>query len=176
MVTRQAVALLLLALPLLPAALPPEATSAPYPLLDWRGASCGSKGRFQDREYCRSEVMDRIVTDGKKAIPILIEQITDERRMQEPALDFWPPLAAGELAVLILEDLFLDETWERRTIPDLIPDARCKEEVPASECWARFRAKHSLGEVQVRWRRFWKANEGRVFWDEGARCFRVNGA
>jgi len=86
-------------------------------------------------------------------------------------------LELGEqLAILILDDLFLDENWERRTIPDLIPDARCKEEVPASECWARFRAKHSLAEVQARWRRFWKANEERVLWDEGARCFRVNGA
>ena len=30
--------------------------------------------------------------------------------------------------------------------------------------------------VRTRWRRFWKANEGRFFWDEGARCFRVSGA
>lgn len=175
MVTRQGVALLLLAFPFLAAALPPEGSRASYPLLDWRGASCGSKGRFQDRDYCQSDVMDRILGDGKKAIPILIEQITDERQMQEPALAFWPPLRAGELAILIVDDLFLDDGWERRTIPDLLPEARCKEGVPASECWARFRAKHSLTEIQTRWRRFWKANEGRVFWDDGARCFRVSG-
>lgn len=99
--TRQTVAVLLLALPCLATALPPEAPRAPYPLLEWRAASCRSKGRFQDREYCRSAVMDRIVADGKKAIPILIEQITDERRMQDPVLAFWPSLSAGELAVLI---------------------------------------------------------------------------
>lgn len=51
MVTRQAVAPLLLALPVLVAALPPEAPKLSYPLLDWRSASCGSKGRFQDRDY-----------------------------------------------------------------------------------------------------------------------------
>lgn len=30
--------------------------------------------------------------------------------------------------------------------------------------------------ARTRWRRFWKANEGRAFWDEGAKCFRVSGA
>lgn len=84
MVTRQAVAPLLLALPCLASALPPEAPGTPYPLLEWRADSCRSKGRFQDSDYCQSDVMDRILADGKKAIPILIDQITDERRMREP--------------------------------------------------------------------------------------------
>jgi len=70
MKTRQATALLLLALPFLTAALPPQGPRAPYSLLDWRSASCGSKGRFQDREYCRSEVVaSRIAHSAVESLP-----------------------------------------------------------------------------------------------------------
>lgn len=48
-----------------------------YPLTEWEGR-CGAKGRFQDREYCRSSVIDLVVADGATAIPALIRQITDE--------------------------------------------------------------------------------------------------
>ncbi len=164
--------LVLLLLPTAAAAVRPEPPAA-YPLMEWQGGSCGAKGRFQDREYCRSDAIDRIVADGKQAIPILISQITDERRMREPVLDFRPPFRVGELAILILDDLFLDQDWKRRTMPDLFPDSRCKAGVPERECWTRFRAKHSLATIQARWFRFWQMNERLTNWDEAARCFRV---
>ncbi|HTY61221.1 MAG TPA: hypothetical protein VMG30_03085 [Acidobacteriota bacterium] len=50
--------------------------------------SCRAKGRFQDRDYCDSKVIDRIVADGKDAIPILISQITDVRWIKEPVYDY----------------------------------------------------------------------------------------
>lgn len=96
--------------------------------------------------------------------------------MRAPVLDYWPRIRAGELAVLILEDLFLDETWQRRTMPELFPDRHCDRPVTASECWTGFRKKHSLSEIQARWFEFWKTNERRIRWDEGARCFRLGSA
>ena len=83
----------------------------PYALYTWSNMTCRAKGRFQDREYCSSAVIDRIVADGKPAIPVLISQITDSRLIREPVYDFWPQIRAGELAYFILHDLFLDDTW-----------------------------------------------------------------
>src|SRR4029078_2159330 len=41
-----------------------------YALSTWKNITCRAKGRFQDRDYCASAVMDQIVADGKSAIPI----------------------------------------------------------------------------------------------------------
>lgn len=39
----------------------------PYALSTWSNITCRAKGRFQDRDYCASTVMDQIVADGKSA-------------------------------------------------------------------------------------------------------------
>jgi hypothetical protein len=58
----------------------------PYPLLTWSNQTCRAKGRFKDREYCASAVIDQIVADGKSAIPVLFSQVTDSRLIQQPAM------------------------------------------------------------------------------------------
>jgi hypothetical protein len=143
----------------------------PYPLATWNQIPM-SKGRFQDREYCVWPVMDRIVADGKPAIPVLISQVTDARWVAEPVYDFWPKVRAGELAHFILQDLFLDNTWTKSTMPDLFADTRC--DGAAFQCWAEFRKTHSLADIQQRWAGFWKANQDRIYWDAKCRCFRLN--
>lgn len=115
--------------------------------------------------------MDQIVADGKSAIPILISQITDEHLIREPVYDFWPRIRAGELAYMILGDLFLDDTWQKRTMPSLFPEKRCSD--AGWVCWAKFRKAHSLNELQSLWMEFWKANKHRIYWDDKARCFRL---
>lgn len=144
----------------------------PYPLQSWRNDTCRAKGRFQDTEYCSSPVIDRVVADGKAAIPTLISQITDSRWIAEPVYDFWPRIRAGELAYFILDDLFVDDTWKKRTIPDLFPFESC--EGPGWVCWESFRKKHSLQTLQARWMEFWKANRDKIYWDAKARCFRLS--
>ena len=142
-----------------------------YALSTWSNATCRAKGRFQDREYCSSPVIDQIVADEKDAIPRLISQITDSRTIAEPVYDFWPRIRAGELAYFILDDLFLDDTWQKSTMAPLFPSQPCTE--AAWECWAGFRKKHSLNELHAKWMHFWIANEKNVYWDSKARCFRV---
>jgi hypothetical protein len=144
-----------------------------YPLSTWSNMTCRAKGRFQDREYCASDVIDRIVADGKSAIPVLISQITDSRWIAEPIYDFWPRIRAGELAHFILENLFVDETWQQSTMPALFSPEPC--DGPSWVCWASFRKRHSLEEIQTRWTAFWKANKERIYWDEKGRCFRLAG-
>jgi hypothetical protein len=143
-----------------------------YPLSTWSNITCRAKGRFQDRDYCASAVIDQIVSDGKAAIPVLISQITDSRWIAEPVYDYWPRIRAGELAYFILDNLFVDDTWEKSTMPPLFPVQRCDE--PSWVCWQNFRKTHSLKELQARWSAFWRANHDRIFWDNKARCFRVS--
>jgi hypothetical protein len=145
-----------------------------YALATWNNDTCGAKGRFQDSFYCSSPVIDRIVTDGKSAIPVLISQITDSRFIEKPVYHYWPRIRAGELAHFILSDLFLDETWTKRTIPDLFPQESCNE--PGWVCWGNFRKTHSLNQIQTRWMEFWKANRERIYLDNKARCFRLSDA
>jgi hypothetical protein len=145
-----------------------------YPLSTWSNITCRAKGRFQDRDYCASAVMDQIVSDGKSAIPVLISQITDSRWIAEPVYDFWPQIRTGELAYFILSDLFVDDTWQKSTKPELFPRQACDE--PAWVCWDKFRKTHSLKVLQARWMRFWNANQGKIYWDEKARCFRLSDA
>lgn len=143
-----------------------------YPLNTWSNITCRAKGRFQDRDYCSSAVMDQIVADGKSAIPILISQITDARWIAQSVYDYWPRIRTGELAYFILGDLFLDDTWKKSTMPALFPDPHCDE--AAQACWEKFRTTHSLKELQARWMKFWKTNQDRIYWDEKARCFRLS--
>ena len=142
-----------------------------FALSTWSNVSCRAKGRFQDREYCQSAVMDQIVADGKSAIPVLISQITDSRLIAEPIYDFWPCIHTGELAYFILGDLFLDDTWQKRTMPPLFAEQHCDD--PGWVCWAKFRKAHSLIDLQSHWMEFWKANKERIYWDDKARCFRL---
>ena len=145
----------------------------PYALSTWSNITCRAKGRFQDREYCASPVVDQIVADGKDAIPVLISQITDSRFIAEPVYDFWPRITAGELSYFILGDLFLDDTWQKSTMPSLFPSQACPANDPAWVCWGNFRKAHSLKDLQHRWTDFWKANQNRIYWDNKARCFRL---
>jgi hypothetical protein len=117
--------------------------------------------------------MDQIVADGKSSIPVLISQITDSRMIAEPVYDFWPPIRTGELAYFILSDLFLDDTWQKRTMPALFPPQNCDDE-PSWVCWEKFRKIHSLKELQTHWMEFWKVNQDKIYWDGKARCFRLS--
>jgi hypothetical protein len=149
-----------------------QAPAKSYPLSTWDNITCRSKGRFQDAEYCSSRVMNRIVSDGKSAIPVLISQITDSRIIAKPVQDFWPLIRTGELAYFILEDLFLDDTWQKRTMPELFPVEKCDE--PGWVCWANFRMKHSLQDLQAKRSMFWEANKQKIYWDGKSRCFRLS--
>ena len=118
--------------------------------------------------------MDQIVADGKSAIPILISQTTDPRWIAEPVYDFWPRIRTGELAYFILSDLFVDDTWQKSTMPAFFPHQNC--DGPSWVCWEKFRKTHTLKELQARWMVFWKTNKDKIYWDGKARCFRLSDA
>src|SRR5258708_18007203 len=79
-----------------------------YPLwaFDEQGHTCRSKGRLQDHEYCVSHLMDRIVADGKDAIPILISQLSRTRPTKKPIYDYWNLTTEGDIASFVFIDPF----------------------------------------------------------------------
>ena len=42
--------------------------------------SCRMMGRVQDKSYCDSKIVDQVLGLGKDAIPLLIAELTDERK------------------------------------------------------------------------------------------------
>jgi hypothetical protein len=146
-----------------------------YPLWDFdeQGHTCRAKGRLQDRGYCASHLMDRIVADGKDAIPILISQLRDARSTKEPIYDYWSLTTAGDVAYFILNDLFTDSNWTSFNMPGL-ESLQDKCDSYAEDCWQRFLKKHGRKFVQDQWLAAWKKNKDRIYWDDKARCFRLS--
>lgn len=145
-----------------------------FPLwkFDEKPGMCRAKGRLQDKEYCSSKLMDKILAQGKDAIPILISQLTETRPTKEPIYDYWSLTTSGDVAYFILTDLFTDSDWKTFNMPGLegLKDD-CKEN--AENCWRDFLEKHGRKFVQDQWLAAWNANKDRVYWDDTARCFRV---
>jgi hypothetical protein len=134
--------------------------------------TCRAKGRFQDREYCSSKVIDQIVADGKSAIPVLISQIIDARWIAEPVYDFQPRIRTGELALIILENLFTDDTWTKSTIPEMSSQERCIDARP--DCPSAYMKTSSVAARHAGWLKFWNAKQNQIYWDQKARCFRLS--
>ena len=146
-----------------------------YPLweFDEQGPTCRMKGRLQDRDYCASHLMDRIVADGKEAIPILISQLRETRPTKEPIYDYWSLTTDGDVTYFILTDLFTDSNWTSFNMPGL-ESLHEKCNGSAEDCWRRFLKKHGRKFVQGQWLAAWNKNKDRIYWDDDAHCFRVS--
>ena len=134
--------------------------------------SCRAKGRFQDKEYCDSQVVNQILALGKDAIPFLISELTDDRKTKHPIYDLWTYTAAGDIANSFLFDLFTAPDWTVSPMPELESlHMECSH--PGEPCWRKFLHKNGRKFVQEQWRAAWEANKDRIYWDESARCFRL---
>jgi hypothetical protein len=142
-----------------------------FPLANFDEIGCRAKGRFQDKDYCKSTVVDQILAQGKDAIPILISQITDTRSAKEP-FDFWGPMTVGDVAYVVLYNLFLDADWKTFTMPGLKQiDLDCG--AASFQCYQELLKKHGRKFIQNQWLAAWNANQDRVYWDARSRCFRL---
>jgi hypothetical protein len=130
------------------------------------------KGRVQDNNI---KVVSQIIEGGKESVPILIEKLTDETRTEEPFEDFWSYTTVGDIAFIILGDLFTDSTWTKATIQGTGWDeilGRSSPDTPGEQQLRNFIAKHGRSPIKAKWRRIWDENKDRVYWDEHERCFK----
>ena len=116
--------------------------------------------------------MDQIVAQQKAAIPILISQLTDQRKTREPIFDFWNQTTSGDIAYFILRDLFTEPDSKTFNLSGIqLPDQNCPG--GAETCWRAFVRKYGRKSIQAQWRAAWHANRDRIYWVQSARCFRV---
>jgi hypothetical protein len=135
--------------------------------------SCRTIGRFQDKAYCDSKVVEQVLALGKDAIPLLIAELTDERKTHHSIYDLWKYTAAGDIANSMLLDLFTAPDLRVSDMPEL--DALqmdCKK--PGETCWRKFLHKKGRKFVQEQWQAAWNAHKDDIYWDEKARCFRLS--
>jgi len=145
---------------------PPEIIEQTPPIDLAEIGHIASKGRVQDQEYNRLEVVERLIAGGKQSIPFLIGQLESERIVKERVLDYWNKITVGDLAFIILMDFFLDSAWHKSTIAGLAWNEFLEVEkdshLPAEEQLRAYITKHGRRQIKVKWQN----------WDEKDRCFK----
>ena len=75
-----------------------------------------SKGRIQDGDTAlgdRNHIAIDLVANGKDSIPFLINQLENEAEMDRHVMNYWYQLFVGDMAHIILTDLFTDRNSYR---------------------------------------------------------------
>jgi hypothetical protein len=133
------------------------------------------KGRVQDTEYNRLPVIDSLIAHDKEAVSFLIEKLDDEEKIQSHVFDYWYEVHVGDLAFVILTDLFTDPQL-KTTMPGVGYDEflqRTSSKVTGEHLLRDYIAKHGRHDINERWRAIWARYKDRAYWDETDRCFRL---
>lgn len=134
---------------------------------------CRAKGRLQD---CNDgPVMRQVLANGIQSIPVLIAQLDETNRTTRPIEDFWTYTTSGDVAFILLTDLFTDNDGKSFTMPGVSDWDKvmsgCSEN--AENCWRSYVRKNGIKSLQQSWQTAWNTNRNRIFWDIDARCFRL---
>jgi hypothetical protein len=150
-----------------------QANPAKYPLTEFRNG-CMAKYRAQDCPP--APVLSQILADGKNAIPVLISQLTEMTPTKYQIADFWGPTRSGDVAFVVLIDLFTDSDLRTFGMPGVTDwsavDKGCNE--AAQACWDKYLRKHGRMSVRQSWQRAWDLHKNEIHWDAKAKCFRVS--
>jgi hypothetical protein len=150
----------------------PQVKRTKYALTKFNNEGCMAKGRVQDCPG--SLVMRQILADGKDAIPILISQLTERTPAETEIADYWFGTESGDVAYIVLTDLFTMPDEERSQMPN-VPDVRKGCNNTSQSCWELYLRKHGRASVQRTWMREWNLHKAQFYWDSNARCFRLSG-
>jgi hypothetical protein len=144
-----------------------------FPLAKFDNYGCQAKGRVQD---CSGKVMLEVLAGGKGSIPVLISQLTDTARTKEPIEDYWNFTNSGDIAYILLTDLFTDaglKTFNMPGVPDWTTISKGCDST-AESCWREYLRKHGRKSVQQSWLRAWRLSKDEVYWEPAAQCFRIS--
>jgi hypothetical protein len=135
------------------------------------------KGRVQDLQYNKLEVIADLIANGKESIPYLISKLDDETRLDVPVIDYWHDVTVGDVALVILSDFSLDSTWRKETIPGTDWTAHfrgsCKGHAPSQECLSAILGKYGRKGIKAEWQKVWDKYKSEIYWDEQERAFAV---
>jgi len=141
---------------------------------------CSDKGRFQDTEYNPSpKQVEQLVAMGPEVIPFLISRLESTRRYEETPICFWPGMVEGDMALVILLDLFLDPTWRKTTLPEScwgsFAGPKTSPNEPGSAVFYAYVKRVGRKAIRKKWAHIWEEHRASIKWDEGGRFFRVGG-
>ena len=134
------------------------------------------KGRVQDKDYNQLELVDDLISNGKKSIPFLIDKLTDKTKIPDPVMDYWGEIRVGDAAFIILTNLFTAADWKSATIEGVGFNEflGCSDKnIPAFKCYSNYVANNGRKTIRKRWQKIWDENKDKIFWDETDRCFKV---
>jgi len=158
--------------------------STPKPALELVDLSkvppLASKGRFQDGRTGNgqpNQIANDIVTNGKESIPFLIRKLDDDTEIDRHIMNYWYRLSEGDLALVILFDLFTDKTGANSTVPgfsygEFLEGGR-DPSLTGEEILRRYIRKHGRAKIKQRWQQLWNEKKDKIVWDERCYCFRV---
>ena len=133
-------------------------------------------GKYRVQDCPPASVTRQILADGKNAIPILISQLTETARTKYQIADYWGETRSGDVAFVMLNDLFTDadlRTFGMPGVPDWSAVQRgCNQ--AAQACWNEYLRKHGRMSVREAWQRAWNLHKSEIHWDAKAKCFRVS--
>ena len=144
-----------------------------YPLTQFDNYGCMAKGRVQD---CAGKVMQEMLADRKNAIPILISQLTETSRTEKQIADYWFDTSSGDVAYIVLTDLFTDSdghTFEMPGVQDW-PTVMKGCSTTAQGCWEQYLRKHGRISVKQAWLHARNLRKTQIYWEPTARCFRLS--
>ncbi len=164
-----------------PAQAPQIAEKRPLELVDIsKMPTLDSKGRIQNGRTALGEtnhIAIDLVANGKDSIPFLINQLENETEMDHTIKNFWYQLFVGDMAHIILTDLFTDQTGIKSTIPgfgwDEFLERGNDRDIMGEEVLRRYIHKHGRSSIKQRWQKMWDQNKDKIFWDENCRCFKI---
>ncbi|HZI85200.1 MAG TPA: hypothetical protein VFD48_00090 [Pyrinomonadaceae bacterium] len=135
------------------------------------------KGRVQDADYNQLPIVQQLLAHGKESIPFLISKLEDETKIEGHVLDFWSQVYAGDVALVILSDFFLDKNWQRSTIAgmhwnELLGRGNNKN-ISGEQVLRNYIERYGRRKIKERWQKVWQQYQDRIFWDEQERAFKV---
>ena len=136
------------------------------------------KGRVQDKEYNPNlRVVEELIAQGVDSIPFLIKKLEDETELPKPVVSFWSKVTVGDIALIILTDLFTKEDCETATIPEVswnkLLEVDQSNQMSAEEALRSFIQRHGRKAIKTKWANIWEKNKDRIFWDQTSRCFKL---
>jgi hypothetical protein len=129
------------------------------------------KGRVQDQEYNRLEVVDQLLFNSRECLPYLIEKLDDETEIQPPVIDYWHRVTVGDVALIILTDFMTSPAgktnpgagWEE------LFEAKKEPNTTAEEFLRTQLSVRGRGWLKEKWRKLAIDYRGRLFWDDQLR-------
>lgn len=143
------------------------------------------KGRVQDNgvgdeNFKLLSITDDLIANGKDSIPFLINKLDDETKMKRGTVDFWYEVYVGDVALIMLTDLFTESDAKNSTIlgfawDEFLERGNDKDSM-GEEILRKYIKKYGRKNIKKRWQDFWDIQKENIFWNEKERCFDVKRA